>query len=166
MLRKLTADLSTYAAGMVRTLHSFMLWMSPQLPLFLCIIIGAAFLFFIHMWIKWLRNVSYAVNRHRAAERLPQGAALPEAMRYWTAVWLSERLWSKLQRRWGAAEPAQTMREYMLTRSFSTEEQRSALFQLGQIMEAARYDNRLGGVTCGQLKKAWGELQKTSRNKA
>ncbi|MCR8635944.1 transglutaminase domain-containing protein [Paenibacillus radicis (ex Xue et al. 2023)] len=160
MLRRLTAVLPTYAKEIVPLLHSIVLWTKPWLPLFLCIVIGVFLTFLIHMWIRKYRSRSIFYSRLGAGER--ESSGLSGTMRNWTAMRLSERLWKKLQRRWGAAGASQTMREYLLTRPFTTDAQRSALLRLVRLLEAIRYHNGPGRMTYSQLQIAWREFKKAS----
>ncbi|MDF2959471.1 MAG: transglutaminase protein [Paenibacillus sp.] len=160
MLRTLKAALTTYAAGLLPIVHSSVLWMKPWLPLFLLITTGVILLF----TYMWIRN-RYRLDVPRPSPHIPgerEQDSLTGSMRNWLTVRLSDRIWSKLQRRLGTANPAQTMREYLLTRSNTSGEQRSSLLRLVQLLESVRYCNANGRVTNRQLHAAWREFRKAS----
>ncbi|NOU97463.1 hypothetical protein GC093_30190 [Paenibacillus sp. LMG 31456] len=161
MVRRFAAELLTYAREMVPLLHSVVLWTKLWSPLILCILIVIILIWFIHMWINRNRSLPNFVFRQESDNR--ESLSLSGSVRIWTAVHLSERLWSKLQRRWGAADSAQTMREYLLTRPTATDAQRSALLGFVRLLEAIRYHNGPGRMTYSQLQMAWRELKKASK---
>lgn len=168
-LGRVASATPAYVLELISMLHSFMLWMKEEAALFLWILAGLCLIVIIHIWInRWL------LQRERAqiavfstggeGTKEVESGSLAGSVRAWTAARLSERLWSKLQRRLGAAGASQTMREYVLTRGCRTESQRSSLLQLMRLMEAVRYHNAPGRVTCRQLQLAWHELKKAFKS--
>jgi transglutaminase-like putative cysteine protease len=69
------------------------------------------------------------------------------------------RLWRKWSRRHGNRGPAQTVREYMLSRTFASESERQAAIEFAKLLEAASYDIPPGKyVTKRQVLDLWSKL--------
>ncbi|TDF96374.1 hypothetical protein E1757_17425 [Paenibacillus piri] len=171
MLAEFAEALSTYVSAIGRLFHSFDLWAGRKLALSLWIMMAAILLLLVHMWIKRKRSIGASDDPPASVPGRGVGAGAvssrivihaTESLRSWQTIRLSERIWGKLQKRWGRSGPAQTMREYLLTRPFSTDEQRSALLHLVRLLEAIRYHRGPGRVTHSQLYAAWRELKRAS----
>ncbi|SDD90216.1 Transglutaminase-like enzyme, putative cysteine protease [Paenibacillus sp. UNCCL117] len=97
---------------------------------------------------------------------LPPAGLLP-SLRRLSAYRLGQRLWRKLQRAYGKAGPAQTLREYAASRSCRSVRQREALMHLTRLLEAQRYGDGYAaepdGVTREALRKAWTQLRRSRR---
>ncbi|MCZ8512518.1 transglutaminase domain-containing protein [Paenibacillus filicis] len=73
----------------------------------------------------------------------------------------SDRLWQRVQRRYGRARPDQTLREYAASRACRSAAQLEALQQLARLLEALRYADPAGtaGPSRRVLEEAWRRLK-------
>lgn len=94
---------------------------------------------------------------HRASGGLLQG------MRRQAAHRLGERLWRRLQRTYGPAVPAQTLREYAASRVCRSDANRQALERFTRLLEAQRYADPYARspdpVSLQALREAWLQLR-------
>ncbi|MEK8131109.1 transglutaminase-like domain-containing protein [Paenibacillus filicis] len=113
----------------------------------------------------WRRSLPEPPNRPRGATSpaLASGPGLFYGLRMLAAHRLSERLWRRVQRRYGRAEPCQTLREYMATRPLQGATQSEALQAFLRMLEAQRYADPYGdqgGVSPHTLREAWRSLRR------
>ncbi|MFE5324233.1 transglutaminase family protein [Paenibacillus sp. NPDC056579] len=158
------AFLSTLASAGLAVLHKGALWIAPYLPLSLWI--AAAALTAAGAWLLIKLQLKRGGSREKIHFASGSQAHISrlfglERMRSHAVHRLAERQWSKLQRRFGRAEPAQTMREYLLTRSNATEEQRQSLLRFVRLREALKYHGGSAAVTSRQLYEAWADIRKS-----
>ncbi|PZE20878.1 hypothetical protein CBW46_011840 [Paenibacillus xerothermodurans] len=159
-LRRLTDRLFTLAADAAVMIRRTVMWMKQWTVPSLCIA-AAAILLFVHLCKKVLRRHPKPDKHSAQAARL-QLPAILTGMRERSAVLLSERLWRKVQRRFGPAHPAQTLREYAVSRPSSSDRQRHALVQFVRLIETVRYEQGGKRVTKRQLQDCWRELRQST----
>lgn len=155
----IAAALSAIAKESIAFMHTGWLWIRPWLPLSLWIAAIGLTAMFIHMWMTLKAGVS-----SRTAERIETSLRRGigwNGMRAYAVQRVSDRLWKKLQRRWGHAEPSQTYREYLLTRPYRTEAQRASLLRFVRLQEALKYNEGPPSVTRRELREAWHEIRKS-----
>lgn len=142
-------------AGVVR--------ITPLLPLFLWIVAACLLVFAAWQWIRLLRKAAADPALDPRPVRTAAWGRLigVERVRAFAVHRLAEQLWRKLQRRLGRSGPAQTMREYLLTRPGMTEPQRNSLLQFVKLQEALRYHRGTATVTSRQLRAAWEDVRKS-----
>ncbi|WP_282939430.1 transglutaminase family protein [Paenibacillus sp. RC67] len=161
MVMGILAVLSTLAHKGMDFFHNGWLWIRHWLPLSLWIAVACLTAMFIHMWITFRAGaVHRTAERDNIPVRLRRGIRF-NGVRAYAVQRASDRLWRKLQRRWGRVEPAQTLREYMLTRSYNTDAQRESLLRFIRLQETLKYNAGNPAVTRRQLHEAWQDIRKS-----
>nr|WP_051621232.1 transglutaminase-like domain-containing protein [Paenibacillus sp. UNC451MF] len=158
----LLETLSTLAKEGVAFFHNGWLWIRPWLPLSLWIAAACLIAIFIHMWITFKSGAAGNRPDEQAEKpiRLRRGARFG-GVRAYAVQRASDRVWKKLQRRWGRAEPTQTLREYLLTRSYGSDAQRESLLRFIRLQETLKYNAGPPAVTRRQLLEAWHNIRKS-----
>ncbi|MCS7463413.1 transglutaminase-like domain-containing protein [Paenibacillus doosanensis] len=156
-----SAALSTASDRGLAVIQRIMMWIEPWLPLSLWIIGACLLVSIIHMWIARRRSSAAAPVRGRQVNRSGAASSYRRRFRAYAAMRQAERLWRKLQRRLGRAEPTQTLREYLLSRQFANDAQRSSLLRFVRLLEEMKYRAGTPPVTRRQLREAWRDVQKS-----
>ncbi|OXM86539.1 hypothetical protein CF651_10000 [Paenibacillus rigui] len=157
-LRAGIADLFTSISAGPEVFHRWLVWMRPWLPLSLWIAAALLAGVLIHLWRIIRRTADSMASTERSAGQ-PRSSL--GALRTYTVVRSADQLWGKLQKKWGRAEPSQTMREYALTRTFADDTQRGAVLRIIQLLEAIRYREGRAHVSRRQLREAWDAMKRT-----
>ncbi|WP_201317961.1 transglutaminase domain-containing protein [Paenibacillus sp. EPM92] len=114
---------------------------------------------------RQLRTAAAEQARPAAA---PSGSAgLLHGLRRLSAHRLGERFWRRLQRTYGPAAPAQTLREYAASRACLSEAHRQALVRFTRLLEAQRYADPYASspapVSRQALRDAWLQLRRSRK---
>ncbi|MFH5187043.1 transglutaminase family protein [Paenibacillus sp. TAB 01] len=157
MLREQASSLYTRAAGVPALFHSSLLGMKMWLLLSLGIMALSGG-WIIHLWTVYRREAR-AVSRDTVFGLDRQGSL--GTFRTLALLRTADHLWGKVQKRWGRADPTQTMREYALTRPFANEAQRGAALRVVRLLETVRYRRGPSPVSRKQLLEAWELLKKS-----
>ncbi|WP_079913820.1 transglutaminase domain-containing protein [Paenibacillus sp. 32352] len=160
--RSLLEALSTLIHDVPELIRHAWLGMQPWLPLSMWITAGCLAALLIRLWMRSKAKASaYPKEGQEAGLSLLSRAARLHGVRAYAVQRASDRLWRKLQRRWGRAEPSQTLREYALTRSYSNDTQREMLLRFIRLQERIRYHAGASSVTRHQLHEAWQNIRKS-----
>ncbi|WP_159887586.1 transglutaminase family protein [Paenibacillus puerhi] len=97
------------------------------------------------------------------AGSLRDGRGLFHGLRLLASHRHGERVWRRVQRRYGRAKPFQTLREYAATRMLPGAGQREAFHELMRLLEKQRYADPYGdqgGMSGDMLREAWRKLRR------